>query len=74
MRIVILAAALAITGCAPKLAFNNEAGGVIDKTGSAGSDRAYTLATEHCAKYGKIAKITGDDRLSAKMRFDCVAK
>lgn len=74
MRTAAIVITLALAGCAPKLAFNNEAGGVIDKTGSAGSDRAYTLATEHCAKFGKIARITGDDRLSAKMRFECVVQ
>ncbi len=74
MRIAILAAALTLSACAPKLAMSNEAGGVINKTGSVGSDRAYALATDHCAKFGKIAKITGDDILTAKMRFDCVAR
>jgi len=38
-----------------------------------GNDRAYALANEHCAKFGKIPKITGRDILTNKLRFDCVA-
>ena len=70
MKGKILIAALALTGCAPKLAFSNEAGGVIDRKGSAG--QGYQLAEQHCAKYGKHARITGRDILSATTRFDCV--
>lgn len=72
MRIVILAAALALTGCAPKLAFSNEAGGVIDQQASMGNDRAYALAEEHCKKYGKVAKISGTDIIENTTRFECV--
>lgn len=74
MRQVVLFVALAVSACSPKLAFNNEAGGVIDTTGVAGNDRAYAMATEHCAKYGKIARMGARDTLTAKMTFDCVAK
>jgi len=74
MRHIAILFVFALAACAPRLSFSNEAGGVINKTGSAGSDRAYTLASAHCAQYGKIAKITGDDRLTAKMRFDCVVR
>lgn len=74
MRIVILAAALALTGCAPKLSMMNEAGGVVDQTGSAGNDRAFELATQHCAKYDKVPKITKKTDFPHRLRFDCVAK
>ena len=73
-QITPLLAILAIAACAPRLSFANEAGGVINKTGSMGNDRAYALATGHCSKYGKIAKITDRDILTNTMRFDCVAQ
>lgn len=73
MRLAIIASALLLTACAPRLSFSNEAGGVINRTGSIGSDRAYKLATDHCAKYGKIARFTDRDVLTNSMRFECVA-
>lgn len=65
---------LSLAACAPRLAFSNEAGGVLNLTGSAGNDRAYALATDHCAKYGKVARIGNRDLLTARMPFECVAK
>ena len=65
---------LALAACAPRLQFANEAGGVINKTGSLGNDRAYALATDNCEKYGKIARITERDVLSNTITFECVAK
>ena len=70
MKGIILLAALALTGCAPKLAFSNEAGGVIDRKGSAG--QGYQLAEAHCVKYGKHARIAGRDIVSATTRFECM--
>jgi len=72
MRTIPLLLVIALAGCAPRLNFANEAGGVIHKTGSMGNDRAYTLATDHCAKFGKVARITGRDVLTNTMRFECV--
>ena len=74
MRIFVIVFMLAVAGCAPRLNFANEAGGVINRTGSIGSDRAYQLAEKHCAQYGKIARISGRDVLTNTMRFDCVVK
>ena len=73
MRHLIIALPLILSACAPHLAFANQAGGVISKTGSLGNDRAYALATDNCAKYGKVAKITDRDILTNTIRFDCVA-
>lgn len=72
MRMIPLVLVLALAGCAPKLTFANAAGGVINKTGSIGNDRAYALASEHCAEFGKVARITGRDLLTNTMRFECV--
>jgi hypothetical protein len=74
MRIALAVLALVVASCAPKLNFANEAGGVINRTGSLGNDRAYALAEQHCAKFGKAARITSRDILTNTMRFDCVAK
>lgn len=74
MRIVAITFGLCLSACAPKLSFANEAGGVINKTGSIGNDRAYALATEHCARHDRIARITGRDVLTNTMRFECVAR
>jgi len=72
MRSIIFAAALLLSACAPRLSFANEAGGVINKTGSLGSDRAYALASENCQKYGRVARISARDILTNTIRFDCV--
>lgn len=74
MRIIALLLVVALTGCAPRLSFANEAGGVVNKSGSMGNDRAYALANDHCATFGKIARITSQDVLMNTMRFDCVAR
>jgi len=71
MRYAILLA-LALSGCAPRLSFANEAGGVINKSGSLGSDRAYAMMTDHCQKFGKIPRISSRDILTNTIRFDCV--
>jgi len=72
MRSVILIA-LALTGCAPRLSFANETGGVINKSGSLGNDRAYAMMTEHCKKFDKIPRVSSRDILTNAVRFDCVA-
>ena len=72
MRGFIIALSLCVAGCAPRLAFSNEAGGVINKSGSLGNDRAYAMATDHCKKFGKVARISDRDLLTNSLRFDCV--
>lgn len=66
--------ALAVSACAPRLSYSNEAGGVIDKSGSLGNDRAYVMMTEACAKHGKVARVTDRDILTNKLNFECVPK
>lgn len=74
MRNAALVLALALTACAPRLAFSNEAGGVVNMTGVAGTDRAYAEASAHCAKYGKLARMGDRGILTSKMPFECVQK
>lgn len=66
--------ALTIGACAPRLSFSNEAGGVIDKSGSMGNDRAYAMMSEACAKYGKVPRVSHHDIITNKLYYDCVAK
>jgi hypothetical protein len=66
--------ALTVGACAPRLSFSNEAGGVIDKSGSIGNDRAYAMMTAACARYGKLPRIGHRDILTNKLYFDCVPK
>lgn len=74
MRTAILAAAFILTGCAPKMQFANEAGGVVSQAGSPGNDRAFALAEAHCEKYGKMARVTAQTVLVKSTRFECVAR
>jgi hypothetical protein len=37
-------------------------------------DVALKRADEHCAKFGKIARVTGQDTLGSTMSFDCVKR
>jgi hypothetical protein len=74
MKGIILLAALALAGCAPKLQFANEAGGVVSQAMSPGNDRAFALAEAHCEKYGKVARIESQTALVKSTRFECVAR
>jgi hypothetical protein len=72
MRSLLILPVLLLAGCAPRLSFANEAGGVVSTVGVAGNDRAYALARENCAKYGSIARMTSRERISATQHFECV--
>lgn len=74
MKPLILFAALILAGCAPKLTFSNEAGGVVDVTGTAGNDRIFSIATKHCAKSGKVPRMSARNIGSRTVPFECVAK
>jgi hypothetical protein len=69
-----LAGLILLSACAPRLSFANEAGGIIDKSGSLGNDRANAMMTEACAKYGKVPRVANRDILTNKLYFDCVDK
>lgn len=74
MKAAILPLALVLASCAPSLTMANEAGGTVNQAGSMGNDRAFKLAEDHCAKYGKTAKVVSKTVLVKSMRFECVAK
>lgn len=64
--------ALSLAACAPRLHMANELGGTVQQAGSLGNDRAFALAEEHCAKYGKKAKIVDKTVWVKSMRFECI--
>lgn len=74
MKVTILAAAILIAACAPRLVGGNSAGGMIHRSGSVGTDRAIALSEQHCAKHGKVARITNTNQLTNTWRFECVAE
>ena len=49
----------------------NELGGTINQQGTLGNDRAFQMAEEHCAKYGKHAKVVDKTVWVKSMRFEC---
>ena len=73
MRLLILT--LFLGGCAQTLAGANEAGGVVTGTGvTMPTKKAYEMAEAACAKYGKLARATGQSAWDGSLRYDCVAK
>lgn len=75
-RIVILLLSFALAGCAQGLISGNEAGGMVSGADNLTSSRAgaMKIADDHCAKYGKVSRVSGQDAFAGTMTFDCVAK
>jgi hypothetical protein len=72
MRIMALVAALFLTGCAHMEAAT-PAGGVLKVVGNKNGS-ALDLAQAHCAKYGKDARISGQNVWNNTVTFDCVSR
>jgi hypothetical protein len=72
MRYFVLAASLAVTGCAPSLVGSNERGGMISHVSGMNRDDAFSLADRHCRQFGRAARISGQSALDSTMTFDCV--
>lgn len=74
--ILAIAAALMIGGCAatPPVS-GNETGGLIDLSLAYPNDKIIAAADAHCAKYGKVARVTkGQSRDDDNGAFECVSK
>ncbi|WP_198352341.1 hypothetical protein [Sphingomonas sp. MA1305] len=71
MRALVLIAIL-LTGCAPSLVGANEAGGVVGANFNMSRSKALALADAHCRKYGKVARISGQNEVRNSTTFDCV--
>ena len=67
-----LGAVLVLAGCS-SLTAANERGGVISHVSGLDRDKAFKLADDHCHKYGRVARISGENGLDGTMTFDCVA-
>ncbi len=64
---------LSLAACAPTLKGANERGGIIDHVSGLTRETAFKMADGHCRKYGRVARISGQDALQSNMTFDCVA-
>lgn len=65
---------LALAGCAPNLAGGNAAGGVINYADAGNEAKTFKLAEAECAKYGKLARMTGSEWVMSTARYECVDK
>jgi len=73
MRVLIVM--LALSGCAQTVAGANEAGGIITGNGvTMATKKAFTIAEAECAKYSKIARVTGQSAWDGTLRYECVTK
>lgn len=72
----LVALALALSGCAASLQHATEVGGVANESWSLtnGAGDALALADAHCGKYGKAARVSGENILNNTLSFDCVAR
>lgn len=72
MRVIVLVGVLFLAACAEVV--GNDVGGTVEMTSSA--SESFRMAEQHCAKYGKKARITqskpGTAYSARSMTFDCV--
>jgi hypothetical protein len=72
MRIVLLAAAVALAGCgSARLEGVTERGGLVGFMDASSSD-AVALANEHCRRHNQTAEITGPGPQARQLVFRCV--
>lgn len=66
--------ALLLGGCAQGLISGNEAGGMVSAGDNVFESKAgaMKIADSHCAKYGKVARVSSLDPMSGTLTFDCV--
>lgn len=76
MRIALCCVAISalLGGCAPELIYGNEAGGTVSNDDSLSAPRAGAMmvADTHCAKFGKVARVSARDFVGGTLTFDCV--
>ena len=72
MKYAVLASVV-LAGCSPSLVGANEAGGVVGSNFNMGRSKALALADAHCRKYGKVARVNGQNEIRNSTTFDCVA-
>jgi hypothetical protein len=68
-----LAMALPLRGCTPELIAGDAAGGTVSLPDGFGNrGRAFAVAAEHCHKWGKLARVNGQNASTGILAFDCV--
>lgn len=74
MRKTAILLAFMASGCAQNLIHGNEAGGMVSGGDNLMSSRAgaMKIADDHCAKYGKVSRVSGQDPWAGTLTFDCV--
>jgi hypothetical protein len=72
MRIIALAVIALLAGCA-HMDEATPAGGILKVVGNK-NGTALELAQQHCAKYGKDARISGQNVWNNTVTFDCVSR
>lgn len=71
MRTLVVASALLLASCA-SVESATPAGGILKVVGNQNGN-ALDLAEAHCQKYGKHARISGQNPLNNTVTFDCVS-
>ncbi len=67
-----LFAILFLVGCAPRLLYGTEAGGIVDQQHELlGLQQGFTLAEAHCRQYGKIVRIVPHQTGQRATSFTC---
>jgi hypothetical protein len=71
--VVVFCAAI-LSGCAQELISGNAAGGMVSGGDNLLESRAgaMQIADAHCKKYGRIARVSGQDPWAGTLTFDCV--
>lgn len=74
MRMVFLAAALAMASCSPTMKMSNSAGGLLEYGNRYSRAEALAMAEAHCKQFGKVARVTSQDTdFTYTTSFECVA-
>lgn len=73
-RVAIVLSLILLSGCAQNLIYGNEAGGMVSAGDNVLESRAgaMAIADANCKKYGKVARVSGQDPMAGTLSFDCV--
>lgn len=69
--VLIGAACLCLAACTTPIA-ENSAGGIVKDIGLTQAG-AFKVANDACAKYGRVAQVTGENEWRSTMTYACVA-
>ena len=69
----MIAAALALSGCATSMVSGNEAGGLVRIRGMLnGQAKGMVTAEAECRKYGKLARYESTNDIRGTLSYSCV--